>query len=546
MALWCVYQAAWLADHSRVKIWEKSRRIGASWAEALYSVLQAAKKKSAGGQSGFYLSYNKDMTRQFINDCAWWAKVLGVVCGDVVEIVSDWDKDLTIFRISFASGNVIEALPSEARSLRSKQGRVIIDEAAFVDDLGELLKAAMALLMWGGQVVILSTHNGVENPFNELITDIRAGKLPYGLHHTDLDEALAGGFYKAICRKKGEEWTEEGQEAWRAALIKEYGGGAEEELFCIPSRSGGIWLSGALIEACMKAEAPVTSWSSETGHKQLAEIRQALDGSLTGELIPDYSQREFVDIPREVAAALVARWCRENLDPLLAKLPAGNRHFAGVDFGRVGDLTVIWILSEGADLHLATPFSLELRDAPFRVQEQFLKHIIDRLPRFSGVALDARGNGMQLAEYARQEWSPDLVAQVMLSEGWYRENMPRLKTGLEDKTLSLPKNATVKDDLRSIRVVRGVPRIPEGSTGQKGRQRHADSAIALALALFAQASLGEVEPWGCETAGERMSAGLLRGFLSSLLYSIWPRAYSHGFNFQSFHKLGVNFRLSFG
>lgn len=69
------------------------------------------------------------------------------------EVVSDFDKDVTIFRITFANGNVIEGLPSEARSIRSKQGRIVLDEGAFVDDLDELLAAALAMLMWGGQPV---------------------------------------------------------------------------------------------------------------------------------------------------------------------------------------------------------------------------------------------------------------------------------------------------------------------------------------------------------------------------------------------------------
>jgi phage FluMu gp28-like protein len=68
------YQKAWLADTAKVKIWEKSRRIGASYAEALASVLEAAKTKEAGGQSTYYLSYSKEMTQQFAHDCAFWAK----------------------------------------------------------------------------------------------------------------------------------------------------------------------------------------------------------------------------------------------------------------------------------------------------------------------------------------------------------------------------------------------------------------------------------------------------------------------------------------
>jgi phage FluMu gp28-like protein len=42
------YQKAWIEDTAPVKVWEKSRRIGASYVEALASVLEAAKSKEAG------------------------------------------------------------------------------------------------------------------------------------------------------------------------------------------------------------------------------------------------------------------------------------------------------------------------------------------------------------------------------------------------------------------------------------------------------------------------------------------------------------------
>ena len=67
-------QKIWIADTSKVKVREKSRRIGASYAEALASVPEAAKTKEAGGRSSYYLSYSKEMTRQFARDCAFWAK----------------------------------------------------------------------------------------------------------------------------------------------------------------------------------------------------------------------------------------------------------------------------------------------------------------------------------------------------------------------------------------------------------------------------------------------------------------------------------------
>ncbi len=41
--------------------------------------------------------------------------------------------------------------------------------------------------------LVISTHNGAANPFNETIVAIRAGRLPYGLVRFDLDDALRAG-----------------------------------------------------------------------------------------------------------------------------------------------------------------------------------------------------------------------------------------------------------------------------------------------------------------------------------------------------------------
>ena len=45
------YQKTWLLDGAKVKVWEKSRRIGASYVEALYAVLLAALSRNAGGMN---------------------------------------------------------------------------------------------------------------------------------------------------------------------------------------------------------------------------------------------------------------------------------------------------------------------------------------------------------------------------------------------------------------------------------------------------------------------------------------------------------------
>ena len=478
------YQKAWLADKAPVKVVEKSRRVGLTWAQAHDDTLLAA-TSGRYGMDILYISFNQDMTREYLEACAEWAKRLQVVAGKVNEdVFRDGDeREIKAFRIDFASGHKILALSNRPSNLRGKQGRVIIDEAAFVEDLPELLKAALALLMWGGQVIIISTHNGADNPFNQLVQDVRAGVLPYSLHRITLDDALRDGLYRRICQVTEKTWTPEAEAAWRADLIKTYGDGADEELFCIPRQSSGAYLTTAIIEACMQS-VPVLTWTPPA--------------------------ENFVDWPLPVAETYIKGWIEENLASRLEDLPEDRAHFCGVDFGRSGDLSVFWPATEEKDLRLVPPFVLELRNCPHRTQQQILFAILDRLPRFSGVSLDARGNGSALAEAARQEYGPAQVREVMISESWYRETMPILKAGIEDKTLILPKDAGILSDFRSLRVVKGVARVPEQRTKDKTGGRHGDSAVACAMMLDARKELGSAEPW--EYVGIPMNGFDLNGW----------------------------------
>jgi len=447
-------------SHHAVVVVEKSRRTGYSWAAAAIAMLTASSTKKAGGSDVFYMGYNLEMAREFIDYVGDWAKQISPAAVQVEEFIfkdpDNPDREIKAFRIDFASGFKVVALPSVPRALRGMQGLVIIDEAAFHDDLEELLKAAFALLIWGGKVLIISTHDGDQNKFNVLVQDIRGGRKPYHLERCTFDDALADGLYRRICYTKGKEWSPEAEAAWREEIIAFYGDAADEELFCIPQPSSGSAISTPLIEARMDKAVPV--------------IRLTL---------PD----TFVHMAEHLREAEIRDWCERELKPHLAKLDHNARHALGGDFGRSGDRSVFWPLSIGRDLVRRTPFTVELQNVPFRAQEQILFYIIDRLPRFDAGKLDARGNGQYLAEVAAQRYGSK-IEQVMLSEAWYRENMPVLKTLIEDAEIILPHDGDVLSDFRALKYVRGVIRIIEKNDGEAGK-RHGDSAIAAALAAAA-------------------------------------------------------------
>lgn len=458
-------------DRHEVVVMEKSRRIGATWGVGAHAALLAGAAKSARGMDVFYIGYNLDMAREFVDVCGMWARAFALAAGAVGEFLFEDQDDggesrsIQAFRIRFASGFEVVALASRPRSLRGRQGFVIVDEGAFHDKLKEMLKAAMAFLVWGGKVLVISTHDGDENDFNELVKDIRAGKQPYHLLRTDFDEAVREGLYQRVCLVRGLTWSPEGEAQWRAKIRAFYGEGAGEELDVIPRAGGTRYLPLALIEARASRDVPV--------------LRLALPNS-------------FLAQPEHARDAAILAWCEAELGGRLRALDPLLRTAFGQDFARKGDLSVIWPLQIRPDLTRHTPFTVEMRNVPFDAQRQVLFYILDRLPRLSAGALDATGNGSYLAEKTVLRYGAHRIEGINLSEGWYRDHMPRLKAAFEDGTIVIPTDAGTVEDFRQLTLVRGVARVPDKRTVEKGEekdkaggQRHGDAAIAAALAVYA-------------------------------------------------------------
>jgi phage FluMu gp28-like protein len=458
------YQKRWVADDSPLKIAEKSRRTGITWAEAADAVLTASRTKAAQGTNHFYVGSNKEMAREFIDAAAMWAKAFNKAAGDIQEEVFVDDgqegKEILTFVIHFASGFKIQALSSKPSNLRGMQGNVTIDEAAFHEHLAEVLKAALALTMWGAKIRLISTHNGDGNQFNQLIEDSRAGKKRYSVHRITLDDACAEGLYQRICQVRGIEWSQADEDEWKAGLLKDTASeeDALEEYCCVPKSGGGAYLNRAIITKAMRPECEVIRLKKDNAWNTMAEHLREAD---------------------------IKDWCNEVLKPWLEQLSPERRHCLGEDFARKGDLTCLWVGQIAQDLSLHVPIAIELKNIPYRQQEQILFYLIDRLPRFVGAQMDATGNGDYLAEQAVERYGVGLVEAVNITESWYRENMPRMKAHFEDFTITIPKDADIMDDLRALQInTRGVPCVPNGKTDQ-AKDRHGDSAVACCMMVAA-------------------------------------------------------------
>ncbi|HTU61150.1 MAG TPA: hypothetical protein VMF89_22000, partial [Polyangiales bacterium] len=319
-ALLLPYQQRFLMDPARVKVWSKSRRIGASWCVAAACVLDAA----SGAKDVWYVAYSEDGGKQWLRDAADWCEHFHVPAQMGMVDIVDFDDDdratnIRTLAITFPGSNKrIVALTSAARTLRGKRGRVVVDEAAFIDNLDEVLKAATAFLAWpDGELIILSTHNGETNAFNALVNDIRDRKCDYSLHQTTITDALAEGLFKRMCAIEGTVWSAERERDWLAQLERDYRSGVREELYCEPVGAGQSYLPRALTSACMVEDAPVLRYSQDD---------------------------EFLAQSEDVRRSMVDEWLEAEVRPQLELLEADTQYRCfgfGLDFGRTADLTVL-------------------------------------------------------------------------------------------------------------------------------------------------------------------------------------------------------------
>jgi phage FluMu gp28-like protein len=479
------YQARWVADPAQLKVAEKGRRVGLTWAEASDDVLIAA---AEGGSNVFYISATEDMAREYIEACALFARAYNLAAGDVGQSLYDDGDDvegnrryIKTYEISFPrTGRRIVGLSSRPTNLRGKQGVVVLDEAAFAGDLQALLKAAMAMLLWGDKVRIISTHNGTDNPFAQLVDEVRAGKrgsqAEATVHRITFRDAVADGLFRRVCLRKGKPWSAEAEAAWVVAAYRFYGEHAAEELDAIPSASAGAYLSLALIHERMTALPP------EQGGPALVRMAWT-DG--------------FAYMSEDARRAAIQAWCREQLEPHLARLAPLRRHVFAQDFARNRDQSVMVVADEDSALVHRPRLTVELANCPFSSQEQIAHYIISRLPRWRGGAVDATGNGAALAEALAQTYGVEMVEQVKLHDGFYLAHMPKLKAALQDGTLTdIPRDDQLEQDLRAIKLVKGVPKVPRQAKQSAGQaaaaaeggarlQRHGDFGIALFLAEYA-------------------------------------------------------------
>lgn len=434
-ALMLPYQRAWIDDRSRLKIMEKSRQIGMSWATAYATVERTA---VVGAKHDQWISSRDDLqARLFLEDCKSFAGLLQIAAEDFGERVID-DRKNSAYVLGFASGKRINSMSSNPDAQAGKRGGRVLDEFALHPDPRKLYSIAYPGITWGGQMEIISTHRGSHNLFNELCQDVTQRGNPKGFSHhkVTLQTALDQGFlYKLQTKLPADDERMGMDEAAYFDFIR--AGCADEEQFqqefcCNPADDASAFLSYDLIASC------------------------------------EYQATED--------------WQTDLLD-------CKNPLYVGVDVGRDHDLTVIWVIEQVGEVGY-TRRIIELQAETFDAQEHALYQILE-LPAVRRCCIDCTGIGRQFTERAQKRFGEYKVEAVTFTGPVKEELAYPFRAAFEDRTIRIPLDPKLRADLRAIKketTAAGNIRF----TADRGKNGHSDRFWAGALAKHAGKNPGYV------------------------------------------------------
>lgn len=480
------YQKAWVNDPAPVKLAEKSRQIGWTWAEAFDAVSRRYRPTQPRELNYWYSATDESAGAEFIEYCAWFAKKLFEATADKfteeVEAPETRKGFITAHCIRCPNGTRITAMSSNPRRFRGKKGDVRVDECAFHDDAEGMHDAASPATQWGGTYATWSTHNGEGSLFNQFIKTARKIYAALGIdpdhpivtpfetletqalalgvgpvfsyHRVTILDAIADGLVEKINDVTGQTLTRD-QFLTRIKLKVRSIDALNQEYFCIASADSTAWLPYKLIESCESelVPQPVTIGPDD---RHVPELKDYQGGPL----------------------------------------------YLGVDVGRIKDLTLAPFCELVGDT-LWPRLILGMRNMPIPDQVDILTEVCKRPGvKIVRVCVDYTGVGIGLGD--------GLVKTL----GEYRvENLPQnnknqeieaigLLTAMQDKLLRLPaNNQKLRDSLHSVRkefTLTGKPRFVAPRT----EEGHADDFWGFALATHAHGSEAPVD-WSMAGVVER-------------------------------------------
>lgn len=373
-----------------------------------------------------------------------------------IEGFFDPDPNVTSM-VRLGNGSTIEAIPGgNPSSLRSRRApAAAFDEYAFHPRPKEIWRAGRGVLSEGGQLTVISTHDGAGTHFYELEEQARTGESGFAYFYYPTHDPVA---YQADQPVPGQ------VESGRLRLI-------------------APWIDLGVLETLRREDPP--GYAQEHLCRVMDETLNLLSRDLVQRLHDDALESWAAPVHVEDSPRLA------DLHGLtVPRRPAGNTNpcFLGVDFASKEDLCA-WSLVEAAPDGLVQRWVAALRGVKTPAQNAFLR-LVERLVRPRAVAIDMTGGGTGLYEYAEEE----LQCTVLGIHYGSSVELQRQKVPVK-KAMALTLSATAQEG--GLRLLGGDPlsalqrrhlisvRRADLDAPKKPGEGHADLFWALAQAVWA-------------------------------------------------------------
>jgi len=349
------HQLTWINDDSRMRLAEKSVRIGWTYGDAFKNVRKRLHHKNRD-----YLFATKDAPSavEYVDTCKKFCEIYKLTRSilshgiDTIQVpVSDLKKDkglteeVKIGYIKFDNGSRIIAFSANPYAMQVYGGDVGLDEYARHANAAALWETAQGRITWGYDIGVWSSHNGPDTQFNVFCQEAAAAKRNWSHYRVTMADAIDLGLLDKINATSTKQWTKEEflQDCLNRAGSQEI---FDQSYDCLPRGSASAIAPWSTIQLCSR---DYTNY--ERGHIEEKQLLEQFG--------------EFREDQAEPRRRQIHSW----LASLFAEHAARTaRHTLGFDIAASGqgDLAAIYVdRREGAALRLSALLTFRTEDWDF-------------------------------------------------------------------------------------------------------------------------------------------------------------------------------------
>ena len=491
MGYFLPYQERWIRDSSPIKLYEKTRRGGITYATS-YRCIQKCLRQQKGSSFVQWVSSRDELTaKEFITDyVAMWAKEANKIAremakgfedavgldGENVEVV-DEKHGITARVVRFKNGARIISLSSNPLAFAGKGGDVLIDEWDLRDDQAALYDMGYPCIMWGGQLELVSAYSATgseDTEFAKMCREVREGtRKGVSFHRTTIVDAIDEGFVEKINEVKArkglppqtrEEFLENLRNGCRTR------GAFDSQYMCVPNKASG--------------EQAVSSADLAASKHKIDILRVHLDGDGGKTDVVDPCAKPFIEIDfwREV-------------------FRGSGRLALGWDIAVTGDLASIWINREEEEGRKRQIVEITCKGCKLESQRRIVEAMFEASYELVGCG-DKSGLGYSDCTKLEQQY-PDRFTGVMFTgssklviittmQGVFEQHKQMLPIDCPEIPADIAALKTGKTPSGRLMFVHGNNDLLPDS--------HCDLAISCALSHYAAATIDAGGPCAAEAA----------------------------------------------